>query len=303
VRRAAPRGAALVAAGAVVISWAPVFVRLLEDAIGPSAIAAGRGLLGGVVLAALGTLSGVRLRGPRRAVLLACLAGLLLAADFAAWHRSIARVGGGMATILGNTQVVWVALAGTLAMGERGGMRLVASVAAAALGVSLLAGVLERDAAARPDAAGVAFGCATGVLYAAFLLVLRRAGRDPRAFPPVACLAWVSLACGVASLAAAAATGERIVPPDARAWGALAGLALAAQVAGWMLITTGLPRVPVSRAGLLLLLQPTLSTLWGMALLGERLSLAQAAGAAVTLAAIYLGSTATGTERARSRIP
>jgi drug/metabolite transporter (DMT)-like permease len=271
--------------------------------MGPSAIAAGRTLLGGAVLGGIAVARRVALAASRRAVLLSLLAGCLLAADFAAWHRSIARVGGGMATILGNTQVVWVALVGTFSMGERGGRRLAASVVAAVAGVALLAGVLERDAAARPDAVGVALGGATGILYASFLLVLRRAGRDAHALPPVASLAWASLACGSASLAVAAATGETLLPPDARAWGALAGLGLAAQVAGWMLITTGLPRIPVSRAGLLLLLQPTLSTVWGLALFRERLTVGQVAGAAVTLGAIYLGSTATVTERARRTMP
>jgi drug/metabolite transporter (DMT)-like permease len=298
-------GAVRVAAGAVCISFAPVFVRAVGHAIGPSAIAAWRTLLGFAILVLWCAARGESLRPPRRRALgYAVLAGVLLAADFAAWHRSIDRVGGGMATILGNTQVFWVALFGALVLREGGGARLGVAVLGGIAGVALLAGVLD-EGARRADGLGVFFGCLTGVLYASYLLVLRHAGRDAVRLSPAGLLTWISLACGTASLAAAAATGETLAPPDARTWASLAGIALVAQVVGWMLIASGIPRVPVSRAGLLLLLQPTLAAVWGILFFDERFGAWQVVGAAVTLGAIYLGSTtaARATGRASSTIP
>jgi drug/metabolite transporter (DMT)-like permease len=148
----------------------------------------------------------------------------------------------------------------------------------------------------------VFLGCLTGVLYASFLLVLRSAGRSSERLSPAAHLAWTSLACGVCAWLAAVATGEAAAPGDGRTWALLGALAAVAQVVGWVLISTGLPGVPVSKAALLLLLQPTLSTVWGMAFFDERLSSWQAVGAAVTLGAIYLGSTVRATGRERSTI-
>jgi drug/metabolite transporter (DMT)-like permease len=298
-------GAALVAIGAACISLAPVFVRAVGGAVGYSAVAAWRGLLGAAVLAAICLARGERLTASRRAIALAALAGVLLAADFAAWHRSIARIGGGMATILGNTQVFWVALVGVVAFGEAGGRRLALAIAGGIVGVALLAGAAD-GAADRADPLGVFQGCLTGALYASFLLVLRHSARRAEPLSPAVRMLWVSLACGLASVAVAGATGERVVPSDGRSLAYLVGLALVAQVVGWMLITSGLPHVPVSQAGLLLLLQPTLSALWGVLLFGERLGPWQALGAAVTLAAIYVGSTAAArgaAGRASSTIP
>jgi drug/metabolite transporter (DMT)-like permease len=51
-----------------------------------------------------------------------------------------------------------------------------------------------------------------------------------------------------------------------------------------------LQTAPVSRAGLILLAQPALATVWGALFFDELLTARQAAGAVLTLAAIALGS-------------
>jgi len=61
------------------------------------------------------------------------------------------------------------------------------------------------------------------------------------------------------------------------------------QATAWWAITRSLPKIKVSRAGLILLLQPTLAVIWGVVLLSEKLTLLQTAGAAVTLTAMYFG--------------
>ncbi len=49
-------------------------------------------------------------RRPGRAVWLAWLAGGFFAADLILWHNAIDQVGAGLATVLGNTQIVLVGL-------------------------------------------------------------------------------------------------------------------------------------------------------------------------------------------------
>jgi len=56
---------------------------------------------------------------PRRARLLAWGAGAFFAVDLVLWHNAIEQVGAGLATVLGNTQVVLVGLLAWALLGER----------------------------------------------------------------------------------------------------------------------------------------------------------------------------------------
>ena len=56
---------------------------------------------------------------PRRGVLLAAFAGVLFAGDLIFWHHAVDAVGAGLATVLGNMQVVIVAIAAWILFGER----------------------------------------------------------------------------------------------------------------------------------------------------------------------------------------
>src|SRR5881392_2297163 len=58
-------------------------------------------------------------RPRRRAVRLAWLAGAFFAADLVLWHNAIDQVGAGLATVLGNTQVVLVGLLAWALLRER----------------------------------------------------------------------------------------------------------------------------------------------------------------------------------------
>ena len=55
-------------------------------------------------------------------------------------------------------------------------------------------------------------------------------------------------------------------------------------------LSAGVTRIPASRAGLILLLQPSLSFVWDVILFGRPTDLTQALGAALAVTAIYLGS-------------
>ena len=54
-------------------------------------------------------------------------------------------------------------------------------------------------------------------------------------------------------------------------------------------ITASLPHVRGATAGLVLLLQPALATVWGRLFFAERLGALQLVGAGLVLTAIYLG--------------
>ena len=60
---------------------------------------------------------------------------------------------------------------------------------------------------------------------------------------------------------------------------------------GWILISHGLVKVEASRAGLLLLLQPTLAFIWDGLFFARPTGIMDVSGALLALVAIYLGGT------------
>ena len=103
--------------------------------------------------------------------------GAAFAADLWLWHRSILLVGPGLATLLGNAQVFFMALAGVLLFGERLGPRFVAGLLLAFFGLWLMLGTHWSDLPERYRW-GVWLGLGTGVCYAAYNLCLRRSQRE-----------------------------------------------------------------------------------------------------------------------------
>jgi len=73
---------------------------------------------------------GDREGGQRR---LALIAGVFFAADLVSWHYAIQLVGAGLATVLGNTQVIFVAIVAWLWFGEKLSARFFAALALALL--------------------------------------------------------------------------------------------------------------------------------------------------------------------------
>jgi drug/metabolite transporter (DMT)-like permease len=223
-------------------------------------------------------------RRPARERRLAIPAGIFFAADLVLWHYAIADVGAGLATVLGNLQVVVVPLAAWLVLGERVQARLLAALPLVCSGVVLISGVLETGAYGDDPLRGVIFGILTGLTYAGFILVLRQGSADLRrpAGPLFDTTAVATVACVIAGLA----IGEVDLVPGWPAHGWLVLLALTSQVLGWLLITVSLPRLPAALTSVTLTIQPVGSVLLAVILLGEDPSALQLAGVACILAGL-----------------
>ncbi len=224
---------------------------------------------------------GPRAKGQQR---LALVAGLLFAADLIFWHQAINDVGAGLATVLGNLQVVIVPFAAWAVLGEAPGRRILAALPLTLIGVVLISGALEEGAYGEHPVRGVVFGALTGLSYAGFILILRHGNEDlRRPAGPLFDATWIA---AVASLAAAVVLGaDDLVPawPSA-AW--LVTLALSSQVLGWLLISISLPRLPAALTSVILTIQPVGSVVLGIVLLGEEPSGLQLLGAACILAGL-----------------
>ena len=276
------RPALAAAAGAACIASSATLVRLAD--VEPATAATFRCLYALPVLGLL-MLREDRRFGPRssRERWTAAAAGVFFAVDLVLWHHAIAAVGAGIATVLGNLQVVFVGVVAWWLLGERPSGRLVAAVPVVLVGVVLISGVVGADAYGEDPALGVVFGVGTSIAYAAFLLVLRHGARDLRrvAGPLFDATAVAAVCCAVLG----PVSGGLDLVPSWPAHGWLVTLALTSQVIGWLLISVSLPRVPAALTSVILL-QPVASVALAAAVLTERPSAAQLAGCVIVLAGV-----------------
>jgi drug/metabolite transporter (DMT)-like permease len=207
------------------------------------------------------------------------VAGLLFAADLIFWHHSINGVGAGLATVLGNLQVVVVAFAAWAILGERPGARIIVAVPIVFTGAVLISGVLEAGAYGDDPTRGTIFGVLTTFAYSGFILILRRTNTDTRR--PAGPLFDATAAAAVFALIASASYGAVDLEPSWPAHGWLVLLALSSQVVGWLLISISLPRLPAALTSLLLLVQPVSSVALAAVILDENPSLVQITGVAI----------------------
>jgi drug/metabolite transporter (DMT)-like permease len=274
--------------GAVLISFAPVLVNVAR--VGPTPAAFYRMFFSGLALAIVVLVRRSRWWAGPRHLWFAVAAGAALALDLAVWHRSIALVGPGLATILANFQVFFLAVFGVLVLHEQPSTRLKVAVPLAVLGLVLIFG-LDWGSLEAGYRWGIVLGLLTALCYASYLLTLRKAQAEVGELDAVSTMAVLCLIAAALLVGAVWLEGESFRIPDGETFGVLLAYALVPQVAGWLLISTALPKVPASRVGLILLLQPALAFVWDILFFGRPTKTVELLGAAITLGAIYLGLT------------
>lgn len=274
-------------AGALTIAFSAILVRKAN--VSPSTAAVFRCAYAVPVLWLLARRETARF-GPRtaRERRLAIWAGLFFAADLICWHHAIADVGAGLATVLGNLQVVLVGVVAWMVLGERPEARVIAAVPVVLFGVVLISGVLGHGAYGEDPLLGVVYGVLTALTYCGFILVLRQSGRDERrpAGPLFEATAWST----VFTLIAGAIIGDLDLVPSWPEHGWLVVLAITSQVIGWLLISVSLPRLPAAVTSVLLTIQPVGSVILGVMLLGEGPSVLQLVGVAAVFCGILVAT-------------
>jgi drug/metabolite transporter (DMT)-like permease len=246
------RALAFAVAGALTIAWSSILVEAAD--VSPETAAIFRCFYALPLLYALAFREDRSLgeRDPRSRRL-AAVAGVFFAADLIFWHHSIADVGAGLATVLGNLQVAFVPIVAWVVLSEHPTWRVLATLPVVLLGVVLVSGALE-------DRAGSAD--------------LRRPAGPLFDATAVSCVT-----CAVVG----AALGRADFVPSWPEHGWLFLLALSSQVLGWMLISTSLPRLPAAITSILLTIQPVGSMILGALLLSEDPSGLQLVGVAMIL--------------------
>jgi drug/metabolite transporter (DMT)-like permease len=216
----------------------------------------------------------------------AFLAGLFLTADLVLWMHSIADVGAGIATVLGNLQVLFVVALSWLVLGERPGRRYLAVLPVILLGVVLASGMVGRAATGPHPVAGVVYGLGTSAAYSCFLLILRQSAGDALHVAGQLFDATVGAATGSLAFGLAFGGLQLAIPWHSLRW--LLVLAVSSGIVGWLLITSSLPHMPAGMSSLLLLLQPALAMVLAAVVLGQRAGMVQIIGAVLVCGGVLI---------------
>jgi drug/metabolite transporter (DMT)-like permease len=103
-------------------------------------------------------------------------------------------------------------------------------------------------------------------------------------------MAWISIFTALFLGAMTYMENRPLLPPDLESVLVLSMLGVISQAIGWWTITYAMGKINTSKVALILLLQPSLATIWGVLFFAENLGLIQYIGASIILIAIYLGS-------------
>jgi drug/metabolite transporter (DMT)-like permease len=211
-------------------------------------------------------------------------AGLALGADVITWHTSIDLIGAGLATLLANTSVIFVALGAWIILGERPRNTTMAVIPIILVGVTLVSGLGQGNAFGSNPVQGTLLALLAAIFYATFLLGFRHSN-DEKA-PAAGPLMEATLGGAIASLLVGVFTSDLDFTFSWPAHGWLIALAIGAQVIAWMMIGYALPRLPAVETATIILIQPALTLVWGALIFDERPSPLQIVGAVIVLAGV-----------------
>lgn len=221
------------------------------------------------------------------------LAGLFFAGDLVLFSHAIEAVGAGLATVLGNLQVLVVGLLAWWLLGERPGRGLLVALPVMGVGVALIGGLVGSGSYGADPAMGAVFGVGASLLYAGYILLLRQgtpaavAGARTGLVEP---LLQATLGATVGALAIGLVTGDRDLGLSWSALGWLVLLALTSQVLGWLLISVSLRALPAAITSAVLLVQPAGAMVLGALIFAEQPSALQLAGVALVVAGVAVAT-------------
>ena len=222
--------------------------------------------------------------------LIAIIAGFAFSLDFLAYHSTVDWIGTGIGTLIGNSQVIIVTLASWWLFGERPNLSILISLPIVMFGLFLISGIWDDEPYGDYPVRGVIAGVFTAIFYSAFLIIYRFANRELAPATNLQFDSTIGCALGLLILSFLPLKSIHVEPIDfqptfpVHAW--LLLLAILSQVIGWLAIAYSLPRLPAAYTSFAILLQPTLTIVWGVILLSESPSIQQSIGMFLILGSI-----------------
>ena len=217
-----------------------------------------------------------------RLVIFPLLAGVFTACDLALWTTSLSYTTASNATLLGNTSPLWVALGTWLILKQKLSPGFWRGLSIALLGAALIMGT---DFILHPRfGIGDAMAIFTGFFYGGYFLFTERSRTT---FDPVSHIWFVGIGASVALFIINLVLGNPFTGYDSNTWLVFLATAVVSQLIGYMALAYALGHLPASVVSPTMILQPVVTTLLAIPLLGEIPTIWQGIGGAMALVGIY----------------
>ena len=213
----------------------------------------------------------------------ALLAGVFTACDLALWTSSLSYTTAGNATLLGNTAPLWVALGAWLILKQELTRAFWRGLAITLIGAALIMG---SDFILHPRfGIGDAMALFTGFFYGGYYLFTEKS----RAFfDPISHIWLVGIGASITLFIINVVLQNPLAGFDARTWMVFIATAVVSQVIGYVALAYALGHLPASVVAPTMVLQPVVTTILAIPLLGEIPGFWQVAGGTIALVGIYL---------------
>jgi len=220
---------------------------------------------------------------PRRAIVLAILAGAFFGADLAAWATGVVISDATLPTLFANTNPLWVGIGAWLIFKERLSPKFWLGLLIALLGAGIILGLGNTNATG--SNVGAFFGILAGFFYGGYFLIAQK-GRDVL---DATSFFWLgTLSSAIFLLVLNLATGQALLGYSIETWGNFIVQGLIIQGAGWFLVSYAQGFLPASLVSPTMLGQPVLTAILAGPLLGESLGVNDIFGGATVLLGIFL---------------
>jgi len=218
-----------------------------------------------------------------RSVIFPLLAGFFTACDLALWTASLSYTTAANATLLGNTAPLWVALGTWLILKKK-----LASAFWRGLTVTLLgaAFIMGSDFLLHPRfGVGDAMAVFTGFFYGGYFLFTERSRTH---FDPISHIWFVGIGASLSLFIVNIVLQYPLSGYPTQTWLVFLCTAVVSQLIGYVSLAYALGHLPASVVSPTTILQPIVTTLLAIPLLGEIPTIWQGIGGAVALVGIYI---------------
>ena len=273
----------ILAFGAVLIGFAPIFVKLSE--LSSSAITFYRMLLAIPFLFLLNFKLNRTFKfkvNNKKTFLFAALASLAFTTDLTLWHYSMNITSVSNATIIVNSSPVFVAILAYIFFKEKLSKSFITSFSITYAGILGL--IYFSNNYASGGIIGDIFCLIAAFFYGIYLLIIAKLGKENS----LNIIFYTTLFCCLFSIVPMLIQGGKLIPSDSFEWINLVLLAVLCQFGGQYLITHGIGKISASEGSVGLLMQPITATILAGFLFGEILNIIQIIFIFVALFGIYL---------------
>jgi drug/metabolite transporter (DMT)-like permease len=211
------------------------------------------------------------------------LAGMFTAGDLALWTTSLSYTTAANATLLGNTAPLWVALGTWLILKQELTSAFWCGLAITLTGAALIMGT---DFIFHPRfGMGDVMAILTGFFYGGYFLLTERSRTQ---FDSISHIWFVGIGASISLFVVNTVLQNSLSDYPTQTWLVFLLTAVVSQLIGYMSLAYALGHLPASVVSPTMTLQPIVTTLLAIPLLGEIPSIWQGIGGAMALFGIYI---------------